>query len=112
MATIDHEVTLRLRFGVDAERRITVPVEYRKGSYAGRYELYVDGVHIGWVVKHKGHWDAYLSASQGDGYQRQIPAAVESTRFDTVNWLLFRLADHARTNVLATRAQQAYADAN
>lgn len=113
---VDHKLRLRLRWGHNASRDITVPVEYRKGSYSGRYELYIDGVHIGWVVRYDGQsarrayteWDGFLCAEQNDGVQREVKAA---TRRDSVDEVLYRLTDHARTNVLAARAEAAYADA-
>jgi hypothetical protein len=101
------ELTLHLQWGHDGDRRIEVPVEYRKGSYAGRYELYIDGTHIGWVVKHAGAWHAYISSEQNGGYQRQCGLA--RNRYHSVDEVVARLGDHARTNVLAERAQLAYA---
>jgi hypothetical protein len=102
------ETTLRLRWGYNAARTIEVPVEYRKGSYSQRYELYIDGVHIGWVVKSGKFWEAYIVGEQFDGYQRHV--ASETTRRDAVDWLVHKLADYARTNVLSGRAEAAYAE--
>jgi hypothetical protein len=115
---VNHDLTLRLRWGHDASRQITVPVEYRKGSYSGRYELYIDDVHIGWVVRYDGQtakraytdWDGFLVAEQNGGYQEQVVRG-EATRHDAVDWLIYKLGVHARTNVLASRAEAAYADA-
>lgn len=110
MATIDVALTLRLRWGQDATREITVPVEIRKGSYSQRYELYVDGAHIGWVVKHRGLWEAHGTAEQFGGMQAGY-LAREETRSYAIDWLVYKLGDHARSNVLAARAREAYADA-
>lgn len=118
MSIQNFDLTLRLRWGYDAARQITIPVEIRKGSYSGRYELYIDGTHIGWVVRYDGEtarrsytaWNSYLSAEQNGGYQRQT-SFNETTRFEAIYDLIGRLADHARTNVLASRAAVAYADA-
>jgi hypothetical protein len=103
---IEIPLTLRLRWGHDAARDITVPVEVRKGSYSQRYELYIDGVHVGWVVKFHKIWEGYVVAEQNGGYQRQV---LGSTRRDAIDELVYRLTDCARTNVLATRAEEAYA---
>lgn len=84
---VNHDLTLRLRWSRDGSREISVPVEYRRGAYSGRYELFVDGVHIGWVVKHNKLWHGYLAAEQN----------------------VYRLGNYARTNVLAQHAEIAYA---
>jgi hypothetical protein len=40
--------------------------DLRKGSYAGRWEVYADDVHIGWAIRNDaGTWDAYVSAVWG-----------------------------------------------
>jgi hypothetical protein len=105
---VNHDLTLRLRWGHDASREITVPVEYRKGSYSGRYELYIDNTHVGWVVKHDGQWHGYVTAEQSEtGDVRQV--ALDSTRFEAVDTVIFKLGQNARVNVLAQRAEEAYA---
>lgn len=113
MSTQDFDLTLRLRWGYNSAREITVPVEIRKGSYSGRYELYIDGTHIGWVLKHHdGLWHGYLSKEQlglREDYKGH-QAALSKTRRDAMEELVFRLSLNARTNVLAARSKAAYAD--
>jgi hypothetical protein len=109
MTIHDHEVNLRLRFGADAARTIVVPVDVRKGSYPQRYELYVDDVHVGWVVKIHGAWEGYLVAEQNYGTQQHV--ASHKTRTDALDQLLWYLGKSARGNVLADRAEAAYAEA-
>lgn len=107
--------TLRLRFGADGSREIKVPVDVRRGSYSGRYELFVDDVHVGWVVRYDGQtarrsfteWDAFLTAAQNDGRSEQV--AKEDTRYAAIETLVRKLANGARVNVLAARAEVAYA---
>lgn len=104
----DVKITLRLRWGHDADRQITVPIEIRKGSYSQRYELFIDNTHVGWVVKYNGFWEAHGAAEQFGGDQRGY-LARETTRRDAIDWVAYRLADYARNNVLAQRAEEAYA---
>lgn len=116
MSTQNFPLTLRLHWGHDASREIIVPVEVRKGSYSGRYELYIDGVHVGWVVRYDGEtarrsykvWDAFLAAEQGGGVQRQVSFGQTTCR-EAIYDVVGGLGDHARTNVLASRAEEAYA---
>lgn len=121
MSIQNFDLTLRLHWGHDATREISVPVDVRKGSYSGRYELYIDDVHVGWVVRYDGQtasrayteWHGYLTKTQmglNEDYQGHH-ATISSTRRDAMDELLFRLSQGARTNVLAARAQVAYADA-
>lgn len=102
-------ITIRLRWGRDSAREIEVPIEYRKGSYSGRYELYVDNTHVGWVVKHQGLWHSYISAEQHGDYQRQCSFG-DKTRSLAAEDVAYRLGEHARNNVLASRAEAAYAE--
>lgn len=103
-----HALTLRLHWGHDASREIEVPVEVRKGSYSGRYELYVDSIHVGWVVKFGSKWESYITAEQ-DGYRNHV-AGIARTRTEAIDWLVYELGKSARTNVLAARAKIAYGE--
>lgn len=104
----DFEATLRLRWGLNAERKITVPVDIRKGSYSQRYELYIDDVHVGWVVKLDGKWESHVTADQSETGWNQI-TGIAMTRTEAIGWLVYKLAQNARSNVLAQRAEEAYA---
>lgn len=108
MATVDFEITLRLRWGHDAAREVTVPLEYRTGGYSGRYELYVDNAHVGWVVKIHGKWEGYVCAEQNGGYQQL--AGIDETRRGAMLDVAWQLGRSSRTNVLAARAEAAYED--
>ena len=109
MSTIvNHALTLRLQWGENPTRELVLPIEYRKGSYAGRYELYLDDVHIGWVVRSDREWHAFVSSTQIGGYDN-ITAGIGRTRFEAVEEVVARLREYARTNVLASRSEAAYA---
>lgn len=117
MSIQNFDLTLRLHWGHDSTREIQVPVDVRKGSYSGRYELYIDDVHVGWVVRYDGQtatrsytaWDGFLTAEQNGGYQEEVAKGAD-TRQDAIETLVYRLGRNARTNVLAARAEIAYAD--
>jgi hypothetical protein len=122
-ATETHEITLRLNWGPNSTREIEVPTEYRKnGTISGRYELYVDDVHVGWVCKRSdverrpGTWDAYIAHDQQGAYPKcaegrgHCVASAAKTRSNAAWYLVCELAEHARTNALAERAEKAYGD--
>ena len=106
------DITLRLNWGPNGDRDIEVPIEYRKGSYSGRYELYLDDTHVGWVVRSGSEWHAYISGSQrglGELAESKL-IALGRTRREAVAEIVYKLTHHARTNALATRAIAAYAE--
>lgn len=118
MATTEiFETTLHLRWGPDSSREIEVPVEYRKGSYSGRYELHVDGTHVGWTHRNdygsnRGLWSAYAVTTQlglNDDFSGQQVGLGRSRR-EATDELVYHLGRHARVNVLSERADRAYAD--
>lgn len=123
MTTETHEIELRLNWGPNSTREIEVPIEYRKNDIIRRrYELYVDGVHVGWVCKrseveeHPRHWDAYITHDQQGAYPKceegrgyRIAYAAR-TRNEAVSELAWQLGKNARVNVLAERAAKAYGE--
>lgn len=63
---------------------VATETRLKRGSYAGRWEVYDGDLHIGWVVRHSdGGWNAYVAAPYGvRGYQ---VGRNESTRRDAVS---------------------------
>jgi hypothetical protein len=110
-------ITLDLLWTEDGRRDIEVPYRFSRSMLHmpewPRYDVYIDDVHVGWVVRNSDGWDAFLTAAQDhdkrhEDFKGRRVAWGATTRRWAVEELILELRKGARCNVLASRAAVAY----
>jgi hypothetical protein len=107
-----------------ARRVLPQGVTVKRGGYSGRYEVYIDGQYVGWVIKNPryefatfdpdrpkaGTWQAFVKARpEAEDFTGRCVDTGATTRVDAVSTVLFGAAFRERF-ITRERYDEAYND--